>query len=165
METTKVRASIRNLRITPRKVRLVSNVVRGVSVNTALAQLQMIRARGAEPIIKLLKSAVANAKNRNLNPERMVVESITVTSGPMLKRSLPRARGRATLIQKKSSHVNLVLAESNKAEGRKFMIYEKPKAVKTKKAESIKKPRFKEDAGLTRERQGFFQRMFRRKSI
>ena len=165
MEATKVQASLRGLRIAPRKVRLVSNVIKGVNVNMALAELRMVRARGAEPIAKLLKSAIANAKNRNLNPERMIIESITVTSGPMLKRSLPRARGRATLIQKKFSHVNLVLALSDKAGREKFTIYEKPKKVKTKKAGSEGKPRFKEDAGRAKERQGFFQRMFRRKSI
>jgi large subunit ribosomal protein L22 len=106
-------AKLRYLHIAPRKVRLVANAIKGLSVNEAEAQLLMSPRRPASDLIKLLRSAVANAKhNAQLSPERLFVKEIRVDQGPMLERYMPRAMGRATAIQKKSSHVTLVLAES-----------------------------------------------------
>ena len=99
-------ATLRYLRIAPRKVRVVADLVRGLSVNDAEAQLIVERRRPAGPLLKLLRSAVAGAGNdRRLEPAKLYVKEIRVDKGPMLKRVLPRARGVATPIQKKMSHV------------------------------------------------------------
>ncbi|MBI1838686.1 MAG: 50S ribosomal protein L22 [Candidatus Colwellbacteria bacterium] len=87
----KAKAELKNLRIAPRKVRRVSDVLRGALVNEAFAQLQMMTWRAAPPVYKLLKSAVANAKNKNMDLNKLFIESIMVNQGPMLKRHLPRA--------------------------------------------------------------------------
>ena len=104
-------AKLNYLHIAPRKVRLVANALRGLSVNEAEAQLLFRPQRSSEPLLKLLRSAVANAKNsQKLNADKLVIEAIQVNQGPMLKRFMPRAMGRATPIHKKMSHVILVLA-------------------------------------------------------
>ncbi|WP_423790321.1 large ribosomal subunit protein uL22, partial [Listeria monocytogenes] len=78
----------------------------------AEAQLLSVRKRAAKPILKLLRSAMANIKNnKRMSGENFYIESLRVDQGPMLKRVLPRARGTASPIQKKMSHVTLVLAE------------------------------------------------------
>jgi large subunit ribosomal protein L22 len=107
----KATAKLKNVRIAPRKMRSVCGVIRGLEVQHALAQLQVITARSAEPVAKLLNSAVANAKNANLNESCLFIETIVVNEGPVMKRYRARARGSANLIQKKLSHVTVVLAE------------------------------------------------------
>jgi len=110
-----VKASLKYLRMAPRKVRLVTNLVKGKSVPQALAQLTFLNKRAAQPLTKLLKSAMANAKhNHHLEPEKMYISSLKVNEGPSLKRWLPRAQGRATLIKKRSSHIYLTLKEMAK---------------------------------------------------
>ena len=98
----------------PRKVRLVASLLRGLSVNEAEAQLLMMRKRATQPLIKLLRSAVSGAKNRKMDIDKLIVESIMVDGGPMLKRFMPRAQGRMAEIQKKMSHITLTLAENDK---------------------------------------------------
>src|SRR3989344_4172788 len=113
--------------MTPRKMRLVADVTKGLPVNEAEAQLTMNSRRAAKPLLKLLQSAIAAAKNnQRLSPENLVVETIKVDQGPRLKRWLPRARGRATPILKRMSHITLVLKESEKATPSRF----KQKAVR-----------------------------------
>jgi len=81
------------LRMAPRKVRAVAGLLRGVPVNEAEARLLFERRRPAKPLLKLLRSAITSAKtNQKANPDKLVIETITVDGGPMLKRSLPRAR-------------------------------------------------------------------------
>jgi large subunit ribosomal protein L22 len=105
-------AKLRYLRIAPRKVRLVADLIRGKSVKDAEEILQFQIKRGAEPMRKLLKSAVANAKNNfKLSTENLYISKLTVDEGPKLKRWRPRARGRAYPIQKKTSHITVVLDE------------------------------------------------------
>ena len=107
-----VTARLSNLRISPRKVRLVANLIRGLDVVRARTQLQFLVKRPALPVLKLLNSAAANAKhNFKLNPEDMYVAKILVDEGPSLRRSRPQSRGRVHPIKKKSSHVSLTLAE------------------------------------------------------
>src|SRR3989344_4473546 len=107
-------STLRYLRMAPRKVRLVGHAIKGLSVNDAEAHLALMRQRAARPLLKLLRSAVVGAKEKSLNPQKLVITSLRVDQGPMLKRYLPRAQGRATPIQKKMSHVVLTLGESEK---------------------------------------------------
>lgn len=106
--TTK--AVLRRLRIAPRKVRLVADLVRGLSVRDAQAQLLFSSKQAARPVKKLIDSAVANAAhNHNMDTESLVIKEIYVDGAGMLKRWMPRAFGRATMIRKRLSHVTLVL--------------------------------------------------------
>lgn len=92
-------ARLNYLRMTPRKTRAIAGVIKGLAVNEAEAQLLVQGRRAAKPILKLIRSAVAGAvRNHKLDPEKLFIESIRVDQGPMLKRSLPRARGMATPI-------------------------------------------------------------------
>ncbi len=107
-----VTAKLNYLRIAPRKVRLIADLIRGKSTKEAETILHFQVRRASGPMAKLLKSAIANAKNNfKLKEEGLYISKITVDEGPKLKRSRPRARGRAYEIQKKTSHITLVLDE------------------------------------------------------
>lgn len=107
-----VKAKLSYLRQGPRKVRLVTDLIRGRKVTTALNSLSLVNKRAAEPILKLLRSAIANAKhNFSISPENLRVAKITVDGGPVLKRWMPKAHGRATPVRERTSHIQLVLAE------------------------------------------------------
>lgn len=109
---TKVTAQLNNLRIAPRKVRLVADRVRGVQVTEAIGMLKYDMRKTAQPMQKLLKSAVANAQNNfKLKESDLYVVDITVGEGPTLKRWRPRAYGRASQILKRTSRVSIVLSE------------------------------------------------------
>lgn len=94
----------------PRKVRLVADLVKGKPVSAALAALQFLPRRAADPVAKLIKSAAANARVQGKNPEDLTVQSITVESAGMLKRYMPRAFGRASLLRHRKSRVKVTLA-------------------------------------------------------
>ena len=162
------RAQLRYLKMAPRKVRLIANLIKGLPVNQAEAQLMLSPQRAAKPLLKLLRSAVANAENnQKLNPERMVVSVIRVDGGPMLKRFLPRAKGSASPIQRKMSHIFLELKESHKPLAVKFNIVVKKK-VKSEKGKKPKKKRTMEESILqkpTVEKAGGWKRFFQRKSV
>ena len=112
---TQVKANLKYFRLAPRKVRLLVELVKGMPVNAALIQLSAIRKRSAPALLKLLKSAISNAKvNFQLDPENLYVKEFKVDEAPMFKRHMPRARGRATIIRKRRSHVSLVLSELKK---------------------------------------------------
>lgn len=104
-----ITARLNYLRIAPRKVRLVADLIRGKSVAEARTILSFLSKRAAPSLLKLLNSAIANAKNKQLNENDLYVSKIMVNEGPKLKRYYPRARGQAYEIQKKSSHVILIL--------------------------------------------------------
>lgn len=105
-----VKAHLRYLRISPRKARLVANIVKGKNVKQAENILKSASKRASLPIKKLLDSAVANAKhNFNISKEGLFIKTIYVNSGPTLKRSMPRSRGSASKINKRSSHITIVL--------------------------------------------------------
>jgi large subunit ribosomal protein L22 len=112
-----VRAALKNHRISAQKARLVVNTVRGKGVEEALNSLSLSPKRFAGPLAKLLRSAVANAENKNENHQlgididRLIVSKITVDEGPSLWRIRPRAQGRATWVQKRTSHILVELAE------------------------------------------------------
>lgn len=107
-----VKASLNQLRIAPRKVRLVASLVRGMEVNKALNQLKFIGKESGRPLAKLIVSAIANAEhNYDLDKNNLFIKTIYVDGGQTLKRWMPKAHGRATPIRKRTSHINLVLAE------------------------------------------------------
>jgi len=108
-----MKASTTHIRISPRKVRMVVDTVRGKSVSQALSILDFTRKKAARPVQKLLKSAVANAAENNgiSDVDALVIDRIMVDEGPTLKRYMPRARGRATPIRKRTSHIRITLRE------------------------------------------------------
>lgn len=106
-----MQASLTNYRQSPRKVRLVTNLVKGKTVNDALQTLRFLDKRAAHPIEKLIASAFASAKQQGaVSADDLVVSDIQVNKGVVLKRMMPRARGSAARVHKHSSHVRLVLA-------------------------------------------------------
>ncbi len=106
-----VNARLRFVRMGPRKARLVADLIRGKGSEEALNILRFTKKSAAKPVSKLLKSAVANATQKKIDIDRLYVKRITVDQGPMMKRFMPRALGRATMIRKRSSHITLVLDE------------------------------------------------------
>ena len=103
------RAKLSYLHIAPRKVRLVADLIRGMDADKAELQLRFSQKRAARPLLKLLQSVQANAKDDKQKKEgsSLYIKSITVDQGPAYKRFMPRARGRATLIKKITSHVRM----------------------------------------------------------
>lgn len=107
-----VRAKLSNLRIAPRKVRLVGDLIRGKSVVMAKAQLAFVNKKAAPILLKLLNSAVANAKNNfNLNEENLYLKKVLIDGGASLKRWRPVWKGMAHPIMKRTSHITLILGE------------------------------------------------------
>ena len=99
-------------RIAPRKVKIVLDLIRNKPADEAMAILKFTPKAACEPVAKLLKSAVANAENNfDMDVTRLYVAECSVSQGPTLKRISPRAHGRAYRINKKTSHINLVLKE------------------------------------------------------
>lgn len=109
MSTT---ARLRHVRMTPRKMRVVANQVRGMQAAKAVDFLTFCRRRAARPILKLIRSALANADQKgDVDVDNLQVKNIEVDQGPTLKRWMPRARGMATPVLKRTSHVRVVLEE------------------------------------------------------
>ena len=107
-----VKASLKYARVGAQKARLVADVVRGKDVNEAIKQLTFLNKKTAGLIKKLIESAVANAEYKKvMDVDNLYVKTIWVDQGPSLKRFRPRAQGRAYGIQKKTSHINVVLEE------------------------------------------------------
>ena len=105
-----VKASARYVRVAPRKARLIADQVRGMHIESARALLQFSPRGAAHPIHKLINSAAANAENNHdLIGDEMRISSITVDEGPTLRRFRPRAMGRATPINKRTSHIRVAL--------------------------------------------------------
>ena len=109
---TQAKAIARTVRIAPRKVRLVVDLIRGKQVGEAVAILRHTP-KAASPVVeKVLKSAVANAEhNYDLDVNSLVVSEVFVDEGPTLKRFRPRAQGRASAINKRTSHITVVVSE------------------------------------------------------
>lgn len=106
------KAIAKYIRIAPRKVRQVVDLIRGKKVNDAFAILQFTPKGSTEPVSKVLKSAVANAEhNLELNSDDLFVTEVFVDQGPTLKRIKPRAMGRADVIRKRTSHITVVVGE------------------------------------------------------
>lgn len=111
---TQYSAKLSRLRIAPRKVRLVADLVRGEKLQRARHDLQFSTKRASVDILKLLNSAVSNAKNKNenLNEDSLFIKKIVVDEGQKMKRFRPVSRGRAHPIEKKTSHITIILEES-----------------------------------------------------
>jgi len=162
---------LRNLDIAPRKTRVVADTVRGLSVNEAEARLLMQRKRAAGPILKLLRSAKAGAAAKDMDSEMLYIQSIRVDQGAMLKRFMPRARGSASAIQKKMSHIMLVLAENPHAKSSRFTIAvqkkEKPhpeESGKRRRKKTEDEKEHEEGSPAAPKKSGFFKRTFNRKA-
>ena len=127
-----MKAFLKNYRQSPRKVRLVAELIKGKRIADAVLVLDTLPKRASLPIKKLLSSAISNAKVKGMKEENLLVENVTVNKGIVLKRIMPRARGSASRINKRTSHVMLTLQEKtfeNKAKKEK----------KANKSKSIKK--------------------------
>ena len=107
------RAVLRYARISPRKARLVADMIRGKEVGLALKELRFTDKKVAPMLAKIVRSAVANAEQKGVsNPDALYVKTTFVNEGPTVKRFMPRAMGRATKILKRTSHITVVLSES-----------------------------------------------------
>ncbi|TSA57975.1 50S ribosomal protein L22 [bacterium] len=167
-----VKASLKYLRISPRKVRLVADLMRGLPVKVAEANLLHIPKRSCNPLLKLLKSAIANAEhNFGLDKNNLFIRAIRVDEGPALKRSRPRARGAAFPIKKRTSHIFLTLKEIKETKAKKEKVKEEEKEIKqVKKTTKIKGPANIKKPELRKEEKRAKisvpkQRIFRRKAI
>ena len=108
-----VKAVLKHTRTSPQKARLVADMIRGKNVNEAMNVLTFARKRVAEKFQKLLKSAIANAEENHkiLDVDDLYIKTLKVDAGVTWKRSMPRARGMATPIRKRTSHITLILDE------------------------------------------------------
>jgi len=107
-----VRARLRFVRVAPRKARLVADLIRGKGSEEALNILTFTKKAAARILVKLLKSAIANAtQKKTVDIDRLYIKKIAVDQGPTMKRFQPRALGRATMIRKRTSHITIVLDE------------------------------------------------------
>ena len=111
-------ARARYVRMSPMKVRRVVDLVRGMPVGEAASVLQFAELKAAQPVAKVVASAVANAENNvDLDPTNLVISTITVDEGPTMKRFQPRAQGRAYRIRKRTSHIYVEVTEVAAAKG------------------------------------------------
>ncbi|MCK4781983.1 50S ribosomal protein L22 [Candidatus Parcubacteria bacterium] len=135
-----ITVKLKHLRIAPRKVRLVADLIRGKKIDEAQAILNFTVKKAVISLLKLLNSAVVSAKNDfQLDELNLYISKITVDEGPKLKRWRPRSRGQTAPIQKKTSHITLVLDEIEKG---------KKKKIVKKKTEEIKKEPAESPAGI-----------------
>lgn len=104
-----MKAFLKNYRQSPRKVRLIADLVRGKSVAKALETLSFVNKRASDPFAKLIRSAQANAKNQGANLDALIVKTVSVDKGTVFKRIMPRARGSAARINKRNSHITVEL--------------------------------------------------------
>lgn len=109
-----MKAALKTYRQSPRKVRVVADMVRGKKVSDAIITLQFANKKAAHELTKLLKSAVANAKSNNIDTDNLFVKEIQVNKGVTMKRMMPRARGSSSRINKRTSHVTISLGTKEK---------------------------------------------------
>jgi len=159
-----VTAKLRYLRIAPRKVRLVADLIRGKAVEEAQTILNFTTKRVAPILLKLLKSAIANAKaNFQLEEKNLYISKILVDEGPKYKRWMPRARGVASPIQKKTSHVAIVLDEIEKRPPKKI---KRVKKIEKLPEIKIEKPKLRPEKEIPRPKiEKGIKRIFRRKAF
>ena len=148
-----VRASHRYLRMSPRKVRLLLPAVRGKRATEAVLRLRLAPQAAALPISKVIKSAIASAAhNYSLEPTSLVIDSATADQGPVLKRFMPRARGRAGALRKPTTHLTIVLRDAPLPKG--STVADRAKAVAKKavpkkpKSEAKAEPKAKDDKAV-----------------
>lgn len=168
-----------HLRIAPRKMRLVTNLIKGMNVVTAIQQLMHTNKKASPILIKVLKSAIANAKNNfSLDEEKLYIKTVTCNMGKVMKRFMPRARGSASPLLRKMSHVTVVLEErkTSKAVKSKFSMFKKKvdsevsvdqtEATNTRpeKVEGKKSQVFKTDEQMKQSKVQQKRRLFNRKT-
>lgn len=130
-----MKAYLKNYRQSPRKVRIIGNLVKGKTVANAMSELNFLVKRGSEPLKKLIASAVANAKaNDGIEAENLIVKSVTVDKGLVMKRVERKARGASNVIHKKASNVWVILETKKQVESSKVS-----KVPKVKKGNEKKK--------------------------
>ena len=106
------KAHLKYLRVSPRKVKILCDLIRGKDVKTASAYLMQTPKAASEPVLKLLRSAVANAENNNaMDAEKLYVSTAVPNPGPVLKRGMPRAKGRYNRILKRTTHITIGVSE------------------------------------------------------
>ncbi len=133
-----VKAQLKYLRISPKKVRLTTGILKGLTIKEAQAQLKNLNKKSSESILKLLNSAVANAEhNYGLKKEDLYISKILVDPGPSLKRYRPRARGSVFPISKRTSHVTIFLSSLKPQTPKTVESESKEKEVSKKEAETI----------------------------
>ena len=167
---------------TPRKTRLVADAIRGLNVNEAQAKLMLSPRKAGLILAKLLRSAVANAENNfKIETAKLFIKEIRVDQGTKTKRWLPRARGSASPLERRTSHGTLVLGVSDKLKAPRFTMPEKPKKKKLSHKDKMamkEKETAEKKPEIPKERQaaenikksgrsgpGFFRKVFQRKSI
>jgi large subunit ribosomal protein L22 len=164
-----VTAKLSYLRIAPRKVRLVADLIRGKKVSQALNLLEFLPKKSSLPILKLLKQAIANAKNNfQMDESNLYISKILVDEGPKLKRWMPRARGEAHEIQKRTSHITLFLEEIEKKPKKRVQPSIKKEVEKKEEIKKVpeEKPKFKPELKVPKPKvERKISRFFRRKSI
>lgn len=170
-----IKASLNYLRIAPRKVRSVIDLIRGKAIVDAEAQLKFVSRRASGPILKLLKSAIANAKsNFNVEKENLFIKEIRVNEGVPYKRQIQMSRGRAYPIMKRTSNIiiSLGIKEGVKIEKKQSKISEvKIETKKEEKQEEVKKTTKSinkkpvRDLVLKPKKQNWVKKIFRRKSM
>ncbi len=106
-----MKAILKNYRQSPRKVRLLADLVRGKRTSDALTTLQFVDKRAAGPFSKVIESAVSNAKDAGKDADKLFIKTVTVDQAPTMRRMRPRARGSASRINKRNSHIRVELAE------------------------------------------------------
>lgn len=106
-----MKATLKNYRQSPRKVRLLADLVRGKKASDALVTLKFVDKRASGPFAKVIASAVANAKQEGKQEDKLFIKRVSVDKGTVLKRSMPRARGSASRINKRNSHISVELGE------------------------------------------------------
>jgi len=104
-----MKAVLKNYRQSPRKVRLIADLIRGKKVNKALALLEFVDKRAANPFAKVIRSAAANAKQAGNDVDALTIKKVTVDKGTTYKRFMPRARGSASPINRRNSHITVEL--------------------------------------------------------
>ena len=169
---SEIKAQLNNLRLAPRKVRAVSDLIKGKNVIDALAQLEVMVKRSSLPVAKLLKSAIANAENNaDMLKENLYVKNVKVNEGVKLRKFKPKGFGRVSPIEKKTSYIELTLAEKvpgMKRTARQIKKTEEAGSVEEKQAQhqEQRKPEIKTEIG---KRSSVFgnigKRVFRRKVI
>lgn len=175
-----VKAKLNNLRISPRKTRLVVNLLRGKNINEALSQLEFMVKRSSDPIKKLISSAVANAENNfNMVKDNLFIKTFLVDEGAKLLRYRAKGFGKSEPIQKKTSLVTLVLGEKvpglkgQKKRAGEAMDSKKdkdasvdPNSIKTRDPKNTKKPEIKKEVGEKSTTLGNLgKKIFNRKAI
>lgn len=168
-----IKVKLRYLKIAPRKVRLSADAIRGENVVKAKSLLTFMVKKPSEPLLKLLNSGIASAKNEyGIEESKLYISEIRVDEAPKIKRWMPRARGSASPIQKKSSHVTLVLSATD-VDGKKKKNVKPVKVSKVSEVKDVvkkdvaKKEKWQEkgDSIKAPTDKGLGKKIFRRKSI